>query len=87
MEDIVGIDFSSIRLYSIYDSLSDEYGPIFQAVNDRVAQRNFRNILNQVDVSSKYDFRLYFLGYFDQKKGSIKYAADDAYIVEEDVDA
>jgi hypothetical protein len=33
-----------MHIYTIYDELAKEYGPLFEAKNDFVALRNFRNM-------------------------------------------
>lgn len=54
----------TIGLYSVYDRISCEYGPIFQAKNDQVALRNFYNLLK--GVTYKDDFDLYHIGSRDE---------------------
>lgn len=56
-------------LYSIKDVVADEFGPIYEAVNDGVAIRNFSKILQEVTYPE--DFELYKVGEFDVKTGEI----------------
>lgn len=54
------------KIYVIYDKVAEEYGPLFEAVNDNVAARSFVNtIRNQnpaeyqlVCVGSRYDIHV-----------------------------
>lgn len=57
------------NLYSIYDSVSEEYGPIFHAKNEAVAKRAVASLLHDGVKSSDYD--LYSLGEFDVDTGFI----------------
>lgn len=47
-------------IYSIYDKGAEEFGPVFSASNDVVAERNFKDIIK----TSPYleEFELYRLG-------------------------
>ena len=38
------------RLYSVYDSVAGEYGPLFQAKNDDVALRNVIQMFTEMHV-------------------------------------
>lgn len=58
------------NLYSIYDSVSEEYGPIFHAKNEAVARRAVESLLH--DGVKSIDFDLYCLGTFDNDTGVIK---------------
>lgn len=46
-------------LYSIYDKVADEFGPIFEAKNDMVASRAYVGI---VKPEMAHDFELYAVG-------------------------
>jgi len=54
-----------INLYTIFDRLAEEAGPVFQAKTDAVAVRNFRAITKEV---SPEEVRLYCVGEFDNEK-------------------
>jgi len=54
-----------VRLYTIYDRVAEEAGPLFPAVNDGIAIRNYRNVLEQVPEYQRGDYRLYYIGEFD----------------------
>lgn len=51
------------RIYTVYDVVADEAGPLFNAKNDGVAMRQFLDLLNK--VVTKDDYRLYCLGEYD----------------------
>lgn len=44
-------------LYSVYDKVAEMFGPTFEAVNDQVAQRNFRALLKE--SFDKEDYQLF----------------------------
>jgi len=54
------------NLYTVSDSIAEDNGPIFQAVNSGVAIRQYRSILE----STKYpqDFKLFHVGTWDSEK-------------------
>lgn len=52
-----------INMYTIFDKVAQEAGPVFQAVNDAVAVRSCRSALKGVfDIN---DYVLYNIGTFD----------------------
>lgn len=57
------------NLYSVYDSVSEEFGPIFHAKNEAVAKRAVTNILHDGVKANDYD--LYMLGTYDVDTGVI----------------
>jgi hypothetical protein len=59
-----------LQIYCIYDKVAEEFGPLYLAVNDGVAVRNYAKLLNE--VVDTYDYALYCLGMYDVKKGRIK---------------
>lgn len=61
------------RLYSVYDSVAEEYGPIFQAKNDDVALRNVIQMFTEMNVSiaSLESYHLYHVGDFDSELGTL----------------
>nr|QJB19845.1 MAG: nonstructural protein [Microvirus sp.] len=59
------------NLYSFKDVVADRYGPLFHARNNGVALRNFKKLVNDVDLSSKNDFQLYHMGKWDEVTGLI----------------
>lgn len=54
-------------LWSIYDSVSEEFGPLFQASNEGVAIRSMKNLLSRTPQPE--DFRLRCMGEFDTLEG------------------
>lgn len=60
-----------MKLYSIKDLVSEEFGPIFSQVNDGTAVRAARNTLASAPPYAINDFRLYGFGSFDVKSGKI----------------
>lgn len=48
-----------MKLYTIYDKLAGEHGPIFEAKNDLVAARSFAHALKGAPV---IDYELYLVG-------------------------
>lgn len=61
----------TIRLYTIYDRVAEEAGPIFSAINDGVAVRQFRQLSREISPIDKDSYKLYFLGQFDTSVMSI----------------
>ena len=56
-------------IYTIYDKVAEECGPLFQAKSDAVACRACRNSLSNVhDVD---DYKLLRVGYIDNSTGKI----------------
>jgi hypothetical protein len=54
------------RLYTLYDKIAEEGGPIFQAKNDAVALRNFEQAMTaQHGVMHPEDFKLLCVGFYD----------------------
>lgn len=45
---------SPVCLYSIRDDLAQQWGPVFEAVNDAVALREYARIMAKVDQKSDY---------------------------------
>jgi len=53
----------TVKLYVIHDRVAGEYGPIYQAVNDGVAKRQFLHYVK--DTVDQADYRLYTVGDYD----------------------
>ena len=51
-------------IYTIYDRVAQEAGPIFEAKNDAVALRSAEQLLER---SERSDFAVYRLGQFDRE--------------------
>ena len=56
-------------LYTIYDKVAQETGPLFEAKSDAVASRSARNLLSEVQAVD--DFKLLRVGYSDKTTGKI----------------
>lgn len=54
----------NFALYTVYDTVAMEAGPIFQARNDAVAVRAFKRMMTEDHVNDA-DYRLYCVGEFD----------------------
>lgn len=55
-----------MRVFTIYDSLAEKAGPLFEAESDLVAIREYRNVMRQVSVHNRSDYRLIEVGFFDR---------------------
>jgi len=53
------------RLYTIYDRVAEEMGPVMMAPNDGVAMRGYRAALQQVCPSDSDAYWLYYIGDVD----------------------
>jgi len=58
------------ELYSIKDRLAEEYGPIFQAKNKAIAERNFNNLVEEKKLDED-EFNLVKVGTFDNETGTL----------------
>ena len=59
-----------VNIYTIYDSVAKECGPIFQAKNHDVAVRSFHSLMAETSNVISTDYDLYCLGEFDTEKCS-----------------
>lgn len=73
-----------VSFYSVRDVEAQEYGPVFQAKNDAVANRNFLTILKGTAVPSA--FRLHRLGVFDTETGEMWPKNEEVVVVDMTVD-
>lgn len=64
-----------MNLYSIRDQVAEQFGPVFVAINDGVATRQFADVLKNIEYPAEYD--LYILGKFDFEDGRISCAGSD----------
>jgi hypothetical protein len=53
-------------LYTVYDKVAEEAGPVFQAKNDGVALRNFQGILQSQHLNPD-DYKLIYLADYDSE--------------------
>lgn len=55
------------KLYTLYDKVAEQYGPIFQAANNQVAIRSVQNM----KIRAYEDFQLYLVGEWDMIGGEL----------------
>ena len=60
-----------MKMYSIYDKVAMEYGPIFMAKNNEVAERNFGHLVTNELTTSGSEYRLDMVGEFNTETGNI----------------
>lgn len=58
-----------MNLYTVKDSVAEEFGPLFQAKNDGVATRMFLELLKQ--TKQPFEYKLFMVGQFDHDTGLI----------------
>lgn len=63
---------SMFILYSVFDTMAKKFGPVFEAVNDEVAARQYSLMLDKVDKRFKKDYVLYRIGNFDFVSGMLE---------------
>ena len=61
------------NLYTIRDCVAEQCGPVFQAVNDGVALRNVRAMMDKVPDYDRDAYKMFRLGVFDDEKCEIYY--------------
>ena len=66
-----------VNIYTIYDKVACEAGPIFQAKNDTVALRCFMSLMKDTSSVNPTDYDVYCLGEFDTEKRS--FVPEDGY--------
>ena len=59
-----------VNIYTIYDTVAKECGPIYQAKNHDVAVRAFRSLISDTPNVNALEYDLYCLGEFDTEKCS-----------------
>lgn len=76
------------RLYSLYDSVAEEFGPLFQAKNDDVALRNVIQMFTEMKgkIANAECYHLYYIGDFDNETGKIEARIADAVEINIDYD-
>lgn len=63
--------FEEINLYSIKDSLAEEFAPLFEAKSDELAKRVTSALFKKFPDMVLTDFNLYKLGHYSPKTGVI----------------
>ena len=71
---------AKVNLYVVYDRLAEESGPIYQAVNDGVALRQYNNLLQ--NCTCKEDYDCVCIGEFDTQTMSISLIGPKSIIKE-----
>lgn len=66
-----------VNIYTIYDKVACEAGPIFQAKNDGVALRCFMSLMKDTPNIVPSDYDVYCLGEFDTDSRS--FVPEDNY--------
>ena len=59
-----------VNIYTIYDKVAEESGPVFQAKNDMVAVRMLKSLVSDNPNISIDEYEVYCLGEFDTEKRS-----------------
>lgn len=59
-----------VNIYTVYDAVAEECGPIFQAKNDKLACRACDSMISEVSGFCVSDYHLWCLGSFDTEKRS-----------------
>jgi len=60
-------------LYSIYDFVAKEYGPVFEAKNSNVAARKYIDVMSQRSfIGSRDDYGLFLLGEVSHESGELR---------------
>lgn len=59
------------KLYCVFDEQADSHGPLFQARNDNVAVRRFRQLLQKVPEMVREDYTLVCIGEYREDTGHI----------------
>ena len=55
------------NLYTLYDNVAEQFGPIFQVPNHGAAIRSVRNM----NIKAYEDFQLYWVGVWDMEEGTL----------------
>jgi len=56
------------KLYSLYDKVAEQFGPVFQGANNNTAIRAVQNM----NIRSHADFELYLIGEWDMESGRLQ---------------
>ncbi len=59
-----------VNIYTIFDVVAKECGPIYQAKNDGVAYRAFKSLIGDTPNVKVDDYDIYCLGEFDTESRS-----------------
>lgn len=56
-----------MNLYTIFDKVAKDAGPVFAAKNDGVARRNFDNLIKENKINKISEYQLYRVGFYDSE--------------------
>ena len=70
-----------MKLFSVYDRKAKEFGPLFEAKNEEVAIRQFKNMLASERMLSPEDYSLHSFGEFDRENGHILLEVEGNFLV------
>lgn len=73
-------------IYTVFDKVAEEYGPLFEARNNGVALRQFRQLIDTVVVGNRDDYVLYSCGTFDHDAGTLVFSNLEAVAYAGDLD-
>jgi len=62
----------AMGLYTVYDRVAEEAGPCFLAINDGVAVRSYRQLIQSSGVVAEDEYVLYRIGSYDSKRMDVK---------------
>lgn len=65
-------------IYTLYDTVSEEAGPLFEAVNDATAARSAAYVLKNVEVPD--DYKLICVGKVERSGQTVLLTSDDREI-------
>jgi len=57
-----------MNVYTIFDKVAKLHGPMFEAINDGVAVRHYRQLIRTVDPASQGEFVLKHIAMFDRSE-------------------
>lgn len=60
-----------VNLYTVYDVVAEEAGPLFNAKNDNIAIRKVCNMLKEMAIEEFDDYELILVGVYDTEKPQI----------------
>lgn len=72
-----------LKVYSVFDSVSGSYGPLFLSTNDGVAMRELKGSIvpGNFLATDPGDYQLHCLASFDESKGTFEPMPYDQFLV------
>lgn len=76
-----------VNIYSVYDKLAEEAGPLFEQKNDATAMRAYKRLFSD-EKASRLEYKLLFLGTFNKKTCKINFLdiPKEVYLPEERIE-